>query len=368
MPPVRAVQKVLVFPAWKDNPYLNLMSLAPRASGRVFDGVTTRDELLISAARLRTGDVLHVHWTAPILQSESSDAAAQDALARFQRVIGRMKARGVKLVWTIHNRMPHELAHREAEIDLHRFLAGSADLIHIMSPHTPEMLRGVCDLPADRLLEIPHPSYVGVYGAPVPAAEARRRLGVAPERPTVLFLGQMRPYKGLDVLLRAVTNVAEREGHAPTLLLAGAADDAARRVIEQTLPSSLDVVAHYEFIHDSEIPTWLGAADLAVFPYRAILNSGSVHLASAFEVPAVLPGEAHLRSQFADEPWVQFFDTRDPADSLADIIANVAEREPLDSSAFDAFNVRLSPWAVSKQYRDALEQLSPTSKRSTHVA
>ncbi|WP_448003870.1 glycosyltransferase [Agromyces bauzanensis] len=356
---MRNLQRVLVFPAWGHNPYLNLLSLAPRASGRQFDGAVTRHTLFRESDRLAAGDVLHVHWTAPLVQGEPSESDARAALVEFTKFVARLRSRGVKLVWTVHNQLPHELAYRDVEIDLMRLLARSADVIHVMSPSTADVLRPVCELPAERVQLIPHPSYVGVYGAPVTPEDSRRRLGADPDRPAVLFLGQMRPYKGLDVLLAAMARLAER-GDAPTLLLAGSADENARIAIDAALHDSVTVIAHYGFVHDSEVATWFGAADLAVFPYRAILNSGSLHLASAFEVPVVLPGEPHLKAQFADEEWVRYFDTRDPVASLAKTISDSIRTRP-DRASFDEFNLRMSPWAVSRQYDRLLGRLTSKS-------
>ncbi|GAA1749338.1 glycosyltransferase [Agromyces humatus] len=364
---MRKPQRVLVFPAWTDNPYLNLMSLAPRASGREFIGVKHRNELFALAKHLDRGDILHLHWTSPLLQEEADDADARATLGELVRLLSRLRDRGVKLVWTIHNHLPHELAYREPEVELYRTLAQTVDAIHTMSPHTPDALAGICELPGERIRQIPHPSYVGVYGAPVATDEARRQLGADPARPAVLFLGQMRPYKGLDLLITAMNGLSERDGGSPTLLLAGSADAEAKAIIDATLNPAVDVVARFDYVHDSEIATWFGAANLAVFPYRAILNSGSVHLASAFEVPVVLPGEPHLVEQFSDQAWVDFFDTSDPVGSLTAAIERSLQT-PVDASDFDVFNARFSPWKVSESYRALLDELTASSTPAAEAA
>ncbi len=294
------------------------------------------------------------------MQREASEAEARAALADFAALLERLRSGGVKLIWTVHNQLPHELEYRDVEIELTRLLARSSDAIHVMAPATVDVLRPICELPTERVHVIPHPSFVGVYGAPVAREEARRRLGADLDRPAVLFLGQMRPYKGLDVLLAAMALLAER-GDAPTLLLAGSADEEARLAIGAALPDSVTVVSHYGYVHDDEIATWFGAADLAVFPYRSILNSGSVHLASAFEVPVVLPGEPHLTTQFASEEWVHHFDTLRPVESLARSITVALEARPPRSS-FDEFNRRMSPWAISRQYDALLGRLAMTER------
>ncbi|MET0862467.1 MAG: glycosyltransferase [Microbacterium sp.] len=353
---MRKLQRILVFPAWSDNPYLNLMSLAPRAAGFEFKGVTTSRSLFDASSLLDAGDVLHLHWTAPILQREPTLEAAAAALESFRTLLAEMKARGVRLIWTIHNQLPHEVPYREAEISLYRLLATSADAIHIMSPQTPTVLKDICELPADRLVEIPHPSYVGVYGSPMSRVDARASFDLADDEPTVLFLGQMRPYKGLGVLLAALSRLAEEGKRTPTVLLAGAATPEVQAEIEEALPEGVRVIPRYEFVPDAEVGQWFAAADLAVFPYQAILNSGSLHLSASFGVPAVLPGEAHLVEQFSDEPWVGFFDPEDAVPSLASLLESIPEARD-HVARIEDFNAAITPWRVSEQYAALLRDL-----------
>ena len=355
-----------MFPAWEDNPYLNLMSLAPRASGYEFKGATIFTSLLRAAGELEASDVLHLHWTAPILQRAESEEAAWAALAEFTALLDELQARSVGVIWTVHNQLPHELEYREAEIALYRLIADRADAIHVMSPATSQMLAGICDLPSERIRAIPHLSYLGVYGAPPSKGEARSLLGIDDDEPTVLFLGQMRPYKGLGTLLASFRRLAEQGSPLPTLLLAGSASPEAQAEIEAALPSEVRTITRFGFVPEGEVGTWFAAADVAVFPYTSILNSGSLHLSAAFNVPVVLPGEPHLVAQFGDEPWVRFFDLGDPVASMAAVIteSTTGVDDATLADRFDAFNESISPWLISRRYSELLDDVSARSRAS----
>lgn len=335
------------------------MSLAPRASGYEFDGATLFESLLAKSRSLAPHDVLHIHWTSSILQRETTEEDARAALRRFEAMLDDLRARSVRVVWTVHNQLPHELVHRDAEIALYRLLAERADAIHVMSPATAELLADICRLPADRVRMIPHPSYLGVYGAPPAKVDARRALGLEDDATAVLFLGQMRPYKGLGTLLSAMRRLSDEGRPLPVLLLAGSATPELRAEIEAALPERIRVIAKFEFIPDEEVGTWFAASDLAVFPYTAILNSGSLHLSAAFEVPAMLPNEPHLVEQFGGEPWVSFFDLADPVASMADRITQRVEigRQGELAPRFDEFNDAVSPWRVSREYAALLDEV-----------
>ena len=112
---------------------------------------------------------------------------------------------------------------------------------------------------------------------------------------------------------------------------------------------------------DAEISRWYLAADVAVLPYRAVLNSGSIHLAATFRVPVIIPDEPHLREQFGREPWVAFFDPSDAEASIARLLSDrvlFAGLSPLD---FDSFLRDISPWRVSLKYSALLAEATAQS-------
>ncbi|MGI6879181.1 glycosyltransferase [Microbacterium sp. gxy059] len=355
---MRAGSKILVFPAYRANPYLNLLMLDASAQGREVVRAHTVDDLVREALRLSRGDVLHVHWTTPIVQQAPGDRIAARRLRTLSALLRAQRARGVSVLWTIHNRLPHETARHDLEVRLHRLLAEAADAIHIMSPATPELLADIVRLPPEKVREIPHPSYEGIYDTGIDRAEARASFDLADER-AALFLGQIRPYKGVDSLIAGAAEASGRPG-APeiALLLAGQVKEMPLDEFRSSLPAGLRTEAHLAFVDDGDIARWFLAADVAVFPYRAILNSGSVHLAATFRVPVVLPDEPHLRAQFAGETWVAFFDPARPEESIADLLADPDLFAGVDDASFEAFLSRITPWRVAERYADLVAELS----------
>lgn len=355
--------RVLVFPGKRGPHFLQMLHQAPIDAG--FEIVPTAlKDLAADAERLERGDVLHVHWTQPVAQEVDTEEDARASVAAFTQVVERLKVKGVRIVWTVHNRLPHRMKFLEPELVLSQFLADSADRIHIMTAETPRAVEDLYQLPADTIRHIPHPSYRGRHAPLVPRERARELLGVPQDEPTVMFFGRMHPYKGVDTLLEAISRMAEREMPVPTLLLAGRPKlRSERERIEAMLPVDSPVITHFERVEDDDAPTWFGAADVAVFPFRSILNSGSVHFSVTLGVPVILPGEPHLTSQFGDEPWVRFYDPDDAADSLADVLAD--RDQPDHSESMARFCERVAPEKVSQQYLQMLRELvqDPSGER-----
>jgi beta-1,4-mannosyltransferase len=343
--------KVLVFPAWKDNPYLNMLYLAPRAGGLETLETTTLEGLVARAGTLRRGDAIHVHWTSPVVQRADDVDEARRRLERFSLTLAAAKREGVAIVWTVHNVLPHDAVHLETEVELHRMLADAADLVHVMSAGTSRMASEHYALPADKTTVVPHPSYQGVYTNNWTSRLARESLGISASERTVLFFGQMRPYKGLTVLMDALSSMPDAS--RPTLLMAGKTNAQDVSILEHHLPANVKAVRHHEFVDDADVERWFRAADIAVFPYRKVLNSGSVHLAATFGTTAVVPGTQHMRQDFGDQDWVQFFDPDDAVVSLAAVLAAPDSYADVEGPA-RAFADELAPYRVSVRFEQAL--------------
>ncbi|WP_175472189.1 MULTISPECIES: glycosyltransferase [unclassified Curtobacterium] len=345
--------RLAVFPVYRDNPYLNTLLLAPRATGWVVHESARLERFERDVERLAGGDVLHVHWTAPIVQRADDRTEAAERLGRFRTAVDAARGRGASTVWTVHNALAHDVRHEDLEIELNRYLAATVDVVHVLNSRTADVVAPFYDLSARRVAHIPHPSYQGVYDGAGSRASARADFGLGEGDRAVLFFGQVRPYKGLDVLFEALGRSEDRGNLV--LMLAGKTSPEDEAAIGGLLPDGLKTIRHHGYVEDADVEKWFDAADVVVLPYRRILNSGSLHLAGTFGVPTILPDEPHLRSDFGDEPWIRWFRPGD-AGSLARRLS-----EPLpERDRSGRFAHRLAPFDVSRRYAELLAALVDT--------
>lgn len=349
--------RLLAFPAWRDNPYLNLLYLATRGAGWDVQGTTSLDEVLERVPSFSRGDVVHVHWTQPVCQNAADEAAAAQRVKDFVGVLTKARGRGVHVLWTVHNTLPHELRFRELEVELCERIAALATRVLQINSHTLEAAADEYALPAEKVVTLPHASYVGVYPAWITREEARARLRVPATSPTVGFVGQIRPYKGITTLLEATGRLAQ-EVDDVTLLLAGKTREDVMPDIQAALPSTVRAVRHHDFVEETDLQVWFRAADVMVFPYERVLNSGSLFLSATMGRPCILPSEPHLVAEFADEPWVSFYEAGEGApERLARAIREALATAQLTSPAAEAFARRYTPYGMSRDFRALLEGL-----------
>jgi glycosyltransferase involved in cell wall biosynthesis len=135
---------------------------------------------------------------------------------------------------------------------------------------------------------VPHPLYDN-FGDIVPLDEARRHLGLPLNEPIILFFGFIRHYKGLDMLLQAISLPVLKE-LKPTLVVAGEFYQDSKPYLAQIqdLGIASQVVLRTEFVRDDEVRYYCCAADFIIQPYRSATQSGVTPLAYHFEKPMVV--------------------------------------------------------------------------------
>ncbi len=236
-------------------------------------------------ARIRSGhyDVVHVQWT-PFEGRETP------FMTLLRRACDRTRT---LLVYTAHNAIPHDSAGR-GPTRLRRDLEAP----HLIVAHTQHVADelGHAAPTTTPIVVIPHGPLLSDQELPVPGAAAAR-LG-DPSSPVVLFQGLIRPYKGLDLLREAWPQVLDSVPSASLLVVGKVADPEVRADVEQLgeLPS-VHVIDRYVAV--DELLDCYAIADLVVFPYRRISQSGALMTAVGLGKPIVVTPIDGFREQVA---------------------------------------------------------------------
>jgi glycosyltransferase involved in cell wall biosynthesis len=203
--------------------------------------------------------------------------------------------RGVKknghtrIVAITDNVIPHEK--RPGDRPFTKYFLAACDAYITMSEKVMKDLRTFQPLkPAE---QVAHPLYDN-FGEPIPQAAARRALRekgivIRDDDKVLLFFGFIRRYKGLDIVLEAMSDQRVRD-IGVKLLVAGEFYEEARGYEEQIARLALGdrLLLRTDFIPDSEVRDYLCAADAVIQPYRNATQSGVTPLAYHFEKPMIV--------------------------------------------------------------------------------
>lgn len=244
--------------------------------------------------------VFHLHWTSFVLAPAKNVEEAEDFKNSFLTKLFDFLLEGGAFIWTIHNVLPHYCLYQKQEIELRTVLAAVASKIHFHSQKSIQEVTEVFPLQTAKIQIIHHGNYIGSYPNYVNRTHARQRFGYLPEDLVFLFLGQIRPYKGLDDLILAFNKVQKKFPNT-YLLIAGDASYPTKKgttTAKAKLFTNITVVE--EHIPDDELQWFYATADVVVLPYKRILTSGSALGALSFSRPVIAPDVGMIKEIIQD--------------------------------------------------------------------
>jgi beta-1,4-mannosyltransferase len=236
-------------------------------------------------------DWVHFHWVQSYYTSWNLPRNALGA-ARFIQFLVRLRRMGYRLAWTCHNLFPHESRSRLMDYMVRLAMARMSEVVIVHSQRMKDDVRRWF-FRRKNVFFVPHGHFIGCYPNSMSREVARQRLDL-PERSFVyLFMGIVRPYKGVEELIDAFKNMSEKDS---ILIIAGKPmsgeyeDSLTNRARGD---SRIRLALHY--IADEDLQLYFHAADVTVLPFRKISTSGSLLLALSFGAPVVIPDVASLR-------------------------------------------------------------------------
>lgn len=299
--------------------------------------------------------VIHLHWLASVLAGSETQEETHERLSAFEQELVRWHHAGHKILWTLHNVLPHNTRFPEAEIALRRLLVAHSDAIHILSDQSVEEARKYYDVPDEKVFFVPHPTYEGWYSNVGDVSAARLDLGIEPHDFTFLNFGALQPYKGVLRLVEAFQALKQRYPLKRfRLIIAG--NPADKEYVGKILHAVADVPeirVIQSVMQEKEIQTLFNAADVLVAPYIKTLNSGVSLLAATFRKPLVAPNVAGVAQTFANDGGLLY------SDSKGDHLLDAMERSltyRIDDSVFDQILNDYRPARISALFFEALTQ------------
>jgi glycosyltransferase involved in cell wall biosynthesis len=184
------------------------------------------------------------------------------------------RGRGSKIVLTVHDLLPHDTAelHKQIFESLYHFVDG----IICHSDHIETRLKDEFAVPPEKISVIPHGPFF--YDLPQTNSDGvRQTFGVEAGSVLVLWQGIIFPYKGIDLLLNAWQKVEANDDNACLVIAGTGAPDLLDEIRSQIAQLGLERVhLHFRFITTQELVSLYRAADVVVYPYRAITTSGAL--------------------------------------------------------------------------------------------
>jgi beta-1,4-mannosyltransferase len=304
---------VFMMPDYRvDNPYQTLLADALQAEGvTVYFPQGYRRVLPIWRAVRQQPEmiaVLHLHWVNPYLKGSNWLVRLVYSI-KFLLDVLMVRLSGVRVVWTVHNRISHETRFPRLERWTQRMLTHLVDRLIVHHQSALDELVQSYHLDYSRIAVIPHGHYRQAYGVAIDPVEARRALNLPQNGRLYLHLGMLRPYKGIEQLLQVWQQQKSfLEGN--TLVIAGKPLDESYGQELAKQAAIAGAIFHAGFVEGDRLPLYFSAADVVVLPFKAILTSGSLILAMSYGKPVIAPRTDTMLETLGAADWLLY----DPQD------------------------------------------------------
>lgn len=218
-------------------------------------------------------DVVLINYWLPFM------APAFGTVARIIR-----KNRHTRILSVVHNMLPHEK--RPGDRLFSRYFIHAVDGFLSMSRKVSDDIRSFTP---DKPLEFnPHPLY-DHYGNGISRESALEKLNLDANNRYLLFFGFIRNYKGLDLLIEALSHAAS-ENSKLHLIVAGEFYAKPQFYYDLIEKNKVQDRVHLftDFIPNEQVPVMFSAADLVVQPYKSATQSGVTQIGYHFEKPMIV--------------------------------------------------------------------------------
>lgn len=257
--------------------------------------------------------------------------------------------RGPRLVMTTHGFLRGDEGGPVASRALERMDAAIA-----LSEYGAARLRGTGAIAPERIHVIPHGAFDYLTRLPEERPLPRELEGA--EGPVILSFGLIRPYKGVDVLLRAFAEVSGAELWVVGRPL-GVDEDELRR-LARAAPGRVRMLTR--FVDEAEVPPIFRRADIVALPYRDVEQSGVLYTALAFGKPIVASAVGGFPEVVREHGAGRLVAPGDPhalAAALRELLAQPHERETFAAAALAAARGPYSWDSIARRTLDLYRRL-----------
>ncbi len=234
-----------------------------------------------------------------------------------------------RFVYTVHNVLPHESAPKDRR--LYQKFYEFCDALIVHNEASKKCLMEVFSVPEEKISVIAH----GAYQMHLPPQTERENL----QGLHLLQFGFIRKYKGIDILLEALSLIAPEKRKDLKVTIVGKQywklddTDYEARIRELGLENCVCFVP--EHIPEEKLPALFAEADYMLFPYRQIYGSGALLMAYTYGKPVIASDLAAFREETGDGKTGLLFERENPQ-ALAEAILAASECDPEQYSRYQA--------------------------------
>lgn len=340
-----SIKKILVLPdAGPKNPFQYLLVNFLKENGyEVVLGKNRRFFSTYFSLQKHQPDAIFYDWIQSFIIGKNWVSTILKVLVFVFEIWYVKYIKRLNIFHTLHNIISHSQKAVKFEKVVYTFFLRKCDKIRVYDNSTKKKVIEYFGLDPDKIYIIQDLPYHFHYKNVVTRSDARYKLGILPGKFVYLFIGLIKPYKGLEELIIFFKNKCSNNEF---LLIAGAPEKPGYKQKLLSLIGEGDNIKLIDkFIEDDEVQIYMNAADICIFPFKKIEHSGSVDLAMSFSKPIITLATPLLKNQLKHQKELLF----ENVDELAEIFIKVKN---LDLQKIGELNFKKADKSNYKEFLD----------------
>lgn len=217
-----------------------------------------------------------------------------------------------KLILTVHNVLPHE--QRKFDYLLYKNIYKISDKLIVHNEQTKIQLSNLFNIDTEKISVVPH----GVYNTHTNNTQYYVN---KESKCNFLFFGLIRPYKGVDILIKSLELIPEEYQNKINVKIVGnnvENMDFNHLLKRNKLSNFVSVVD--QFVPESKVGDFFNWADAVILPYKKISGSGALLLSYTFNKIVIVSDLPAFIEETDNGRTGLIFKNNDPADLCEKII------------------------------------------------
>lgn len=236
------------------------------------------------------------------------------------------------VVTTVHNVLPHEVS--KTDWRLHDYWYKLSDVLIVHNEATRKCLIEQFPDSQEKIQIVPHGTYTRGF---VTNSKPKESGG----KKKFLLFGQIRPYKGIDVLIKAVTLMSQTTRNKIQILIVGGQHPKQDSTDYMAMIQSAKIEDCVDFqkrrVPDEDLPGLFENTDFVLFPYKEIYGSGALLMSYTYEKPVIASDVPAFVEETNGGQTGLLFRTENPED-LARCIENAVD---VDIEEYEKYRIAI---------------------------
>ncbi|MBL7996882.1 glycosyltransferase family 4 protein [bacterium] len=250
--------------------------------------------------------LIHHHW----YQFTNIKSFIKLLYKTFWLVLYKMA--GGRIVWTLHNKYPHEKKWLTLNKILRFLFARLADKLHVHCYSAIQIMSEVFNINKNKFFVVEHPTYPVKFlnkEDSITTLKEKYSLTDSLSQDSLIFLmfGQIADYKGILEVVQIFINLP----NSYRLIIAGATKKNGEKygqLVRSFSQKTTNVIFINRLIPGDDVHLFFASADYVLFNYKDILTSGGVVLALGYKKSIIAPNKGCLK-ELKDPNVFKFYDS-----------------------------------------------------------